>query len=95
MYKAFTLGDKTTTPAVGTAVDVGGLTEIGVSVSGTFVATLKLMVTYDGTEYIQHGADITGPIEVTDIKRVRKIRLDLSAWTSGTAKGRGGGDSGR
>lgn len=95
MLKTLNLGDFTGT-ATGTAVGVGHLepgTVYG-SIDGTFVGTMQIEVSFDGSTYEQYGADVTagktsfGPIPAG----VKLMRGKCSAFTSGTIKVRAGGN---
>lgn len=53
-------------------------------VSGSWVATIKIEVSYDGgTTWVQIGADITAAAQQTITVPVALIRARCSAWTSG------------
>lgn len=59
---------------------------VGVLVSGTFVATIKIEVSNDGTNWAQFGADVTAPGTVKVDIPVKQVRARCSAFTSGTAR---------
>jgi hypothetical protein len=95
MLRSFSLGDRAA-QETGTAVEVSDLEDINLTFTGTFTATLKLMGSADGVKFAQVGADVTGAASVSVTGRWKQLRLDCSAYTSGTASGRGsGGDVNR
>lgn len=59
---------------------------VGVLVSGTFVATIKIEVSNDGVNWAQFGADVTAPGTVKVDIPVKQVRARCSAFTSGTAR---------
>lgn len=74
------------------AVETGAVAEvtgydlpIGLLFSGTFVATLKVEVSYDGTNWAQFGADVTAVGTVKIDIPVKQVRVRCSAYTSGAA----------
>lgn len=74
-----------TAVATGTPVEVSSYDiPQGILVSGTFVATLKIEVSYDGTNWAQFGADVTAPGTVKIDIPVKQVRARVSAYTSGT-----------
>jgi hypothetical protein len=57
-----------------------------VLVAGTFVATIKVEASNDGTNWAQIGADVTTTgTSVTSAAAVKMIRARCSAFTSGAA----------
>lgn len=70
---------------VDAAVDVSSLSDVVVQVSGTFVGTVQIEVSQDGTNFAQFGANQTAPgiLEITI--PCKQIRSRCSAYTSGTA----------
>lgn len=72
-------------------VDVQDLENVEVSVSGTFVATVSVEFTFDGTNYAPAAAALTAPGRVALPVRCRGWRLNCTAFTSGSIVGRSGG----
>jgi hypothetical protein len=58
-----------------------------VTITGTFVATLKIEVSNDGTTWAQSGSDVTAPGCVAVSGRTKFTRFRCSAFTSGAAVG--------
>lgn len=70
----------------GVAREVAGYDlPVGVHVSGTFVATIKIEVSHDGTNWAQFGSDVTAPGTVKIDIPVKQVRARCSAFTSGLA----------
>lgn len=83
--------------ANGTGVDVSHLETVGVSISGTFVATIKIQVSYDGTNWADVpasdsvGPSFTAPGSYRFQIPAKQVRAICSAFTSGTAVVKFGG----
>lgn len=69
--------------AVGPAKFVGRLTDKNLQVGGTFVATLQLEGTIDGTNFEDVGAAITAPGIVVVSGYFDKLRINTTVFTSG------------
>jgi hypothetical protein len=69
---------------VGDSVDIGHLNDVVVMVGGTFVATLKIQVLIDGTNWIDWDSAKTAPGCLATIRQARAIRPVMTAYTSGT-----------
>lgn len=70
--------------AAGAPFDVSRLGALTLQTTGTFVATMQLQVSHDGTNFETLGADITAP-EVREIAGTwRSVRINTSVFTSGT-----------
>lgn len=89
---------KTVTVAVpasvstGAAKDISDMLSCKCSISGTFTATYKILVSYDaGTSFVQTGSDVTAASEVTIPDAAQQIKIQCSAYTSGTPVGAVGG----
>lgn len=74
--------------ATGAAVDVQDLKSAHLSIAGTFTATYKVLVSYDaGTSFVQFGADVTAAAEVSLPDAAMEVKVQCSAYTSGTPVG--------
>ena len=58
-----------------------------VYVTGTFVATLQLQVSLDGTNWLNNGSAITAPGVLTASVNAPWVRVDVTTYTSGTPVG--------
>lgn len=78
-----------TSAVAATAVDSTFIYEFDryVTISGTFVGTIKIEVSNDGTNFVQDGADITSPKAQAVTGRAKYTRMRCSAYTSGTIVG--------
>jgi hypothetical protein len=78
-----------TAVANGTTVDVSYMYEFNkyVTIAGTFVGTVKIETSADGTNWVQEGADVTAPAVREVATRNRYLRMRCSAFTSGTITG--------
>ena len=82
-----------TSQTAGTAVDISELDSVGVAVGGTFNATYSVEVSFDGSTFVAH-PDFAG---LTAAKSgalgfvAKQVRLNVTAYTSGTVTGGGGG----
>jgi hypothetical protein len=91
-YVSKSLGSRAAVES-GTPVDVSDLSpNFSVIVSGTFTATCHVEISHDGTNFLQHGSNVTAPALVTGIPKCKSIRLRCSSYTSGTAVGVVGGE---
>lgn len=72
----------------GAAVDVSHLEEIAVLAGGTFVGTVELQVSFDGTTFVPHPTltGKTAPFSGAVGFRCKQIRMVTTAYTSGTVK---------
>lgn len=79
-----------TAVANGAGRDVGaydsGTQGPGILVSGTFVATIQIQVSMDGTNWAPFGAALTAPGTVKIDIPVKQVRAICSAFTSGSAQ---------
>jgi hypothetical protein len=75
--------------ANGSAVDTATMYDqsVYVTITGTFVATLQVQVSMDGTNWVQSGSNITTTGCTAFTVRARYHRLACTAYTSGTAVG--------
>lgn len=70
----------------GVAMEVKGSDlPVGVMLSGTFVATVVIEVSFDGTSWAPFGAALTAPGTVKIDIPVKQVRGRCSAFTSGLA----------
>lgn len=79
---AGSLGDHTAV-ATGTAVDVSHCDELAVLISGTFVGTVKVEISADGTNWAEYDSK-TAPAVVAVTVPCKQVRTRCSAFTSGT-----------
>ena len=88
------LGDLTAV-AVGTPVDVSHLETLAFMVGGTFVATYDVEASFDGgTTFVPiPGLDGQTTPQLVDLGDLRceQVRLNVTAFTSGTVSGKGSG----
>ncbi len=70
--------------AVGPTFNVRRLTDKNLQVAGTFVATLQLEGSIDGTNFADIGAAITTPSIVAVDGYFELLRIRTTAFTSGT-----------
>jgi hypothetical protein len=68
----------------GQVVDVASAEEIGYLVGGTFVGTIKIEVSFDGTTFVEL-ASLTAPGVALITVPVKQVRARCSAYTSGLA----------
>jgi hypothetical protein len=68
----------------GTAVDVSDMTSAVVAVNAIGVGTYAVMVSHDGASFVQHGSSLTADGKVAIDDAVIKVRVDCTAYTSGT-----------
>lgn len=54
------------------------------TVSGTFVGTVQIEISVDGTNFAITGSALTAPGSVAIPQAARKVRSNCTAWTSGT-----------
>lgn len=68
----------------GAMCDVSDLERKCVYLTGTFVATVQIEISSDGTNWVNEGAALTtaGTLEIT--KPARYLRANTTAFTSGT-----------
>lgn len=68
------------------AKDVSHLEEVAVCVGGTFVGTCGVEVSFDGSTWVPHPTltGKTAPFSGAIGFRCKQIRMDCSAYTSGT-----------
>lgn len=75
--------------AVPTSVATGGPSTVGdlfnktVQISGTFVATLQLQGSINGSDFVDIGAAQTAPALLEVSQSVKFLRIDVTAFTSG------------
>lgn len=65
-------------------VDVSDGETIDLWVNGTFVATVQPEASADGVTFAPIGAALTAPAVVSIPATAKKVRLDCTAFTSGT-----------
>ena len=86
-------GDASTAPStnttgVGTAVDAMHLTTMKFDISGVGSATYTGKVSYDnGTSWATHGTPLTAAGSIALPNAATQVRVDISSYVSGTAKG--------
>lgn len=71
-------------------VDVSDLQSVHLSITAIGVGTYKVMVSYDGgatPTFVQLGASVTADADVSIPDAAQVVRVDCSAYTSGTPKG--------
>ena len=75
--------------AAGAAIDVSQIYEFDgwVTITGAFVATLQVQLSNDGVTWAQDGANISAPIVQKVSGRAKFLRINTSAFTSGTPAG--------
>lgn len=74
----------TGTSTAGQTLDVEGYdVPVGVGVFGTFVGTMQIEVSMDGTNWAPFGAALTAPGTVKIDIPVKMVRAHCTAWTSG------------
>lgn len=68
--------------------DVSELEEVAVLVGGTFVGTVDVLVSFDGTTFVPHPTlnGKTAPFSGTIGFRCKMIDIECTAYTSGTIK---------
>ena len=83
----FDLGDLTGTGAT-TAIDVSHLENLGMMVGGTFVGTYEMQASFDGgaTFVALPSGGGTAPKTIAVGIAVQQIRVECTAFTSGTLK---------
>jgi hypothetical protein len=82
--KVFAAGDWQSSVAASDAIDVSELKNIQVlalKAGGTL--TLDVQVSFDGTNWADWEADQNGPL-TNAIPSAKMVRINTSAWTSGT-----------
>ena len=65
-------------------VEVSDLESSAVWIVGTFVGTAQMQVSPDGTNWVDEGAALTTPGKVAVPDYVKQVRVDCTAYTSGT-----------
>ena len=73
-----------TSQAASPALDVSDYPKVGVQVFGTFVATVAVEISLDGSTFAPFGAALTAPGIVEVPFPARLIRINVTAFTSGT-----------
>lgn len=86
--KSFKLLDNQIATGTGKWIDVSLFPRLSIHVTGTFVATMKIMVSndpfpVDATDGFQVGADVIAPGFVALELPVRWIKMKTTAFTSG------------
>jgi hypothetical protein len=76
-----------TTPAV----DISANEESDLYINGTWVGTVQPEVSADGTNFNAVGSALTAPAIVALPKTAKQVRLDCTAFTSGTIESQVGG----
>jgi len=72
--------------AANAAVSVEDLESADVYVFGTFVATAQVQESPDGTNFVNVGSALTAAGKVAISKSAKSVRVDVTAYTSGTVK---------
>lgn len=75
--------------AVGAAIDISQFYEFDtfVTLTGAMTATYKIEVSNDGTTFVQDGANVTAAVCQKVTSRAKYLRLNCTAYTSGTPAG--------
>lgn len=86
--KTFTVAVPTSV-AVGAAIDISQIFEFDgfITLTGAMSATYKVEVSNDGTTFVQDGANITAAVCQKVTSRAKYLRLNCTAYTSGTPAG--------
>lgn len=82
-FGAVAAGTWQSSTANSTAVDVSHLTDVQVSLAGTFVATVFVDISWDGTTFAAWGS-LTAPGAYVKVPQCKQFRMRTSAYTSGT-----------
>ncbi len=72
-----------TSVATGALRDVHRFRDKFVQFGGTFVATLQLQGTIDGTEFFNIGGPVSSPTVIPVSETVQFLQVDVTAFTSG------------
>lgn len=89
----YNLGDLVATGA-GTAVDVEHLEDFAIQIGGTFVGTVAIEISMDGTNFTALPAPLaaaTAPVVAPVAIRCKQVRANVTAFTSGTIQVRAAG----
>lgn len=77
-----------TSQANNAAIDVSQLTDgSNVIVYGTFTGTVSVQWSHNGTDFVDYSTALTAPGYKEKIPSCKALRLNCSAYTSGTIKG--------
>lgn len=76
-----------TSVAAGAATDANEIVDKTVQISGTFVATIQLQGTIDGSVWNDLGDPITAATTVMVLGTFKAIRVNVTAYSSGTPVG--------
>lgn len=68
-------------------VEVSDLETAHYWVVGTFVGTLQVQISPDGTNWVNEGSALTAPGYVAIPAAAKQVRGDCTAYTSGTIEG--------
>jgi hypothetical protein len=82
-FGAVAAGTWQSSTASSAAVDVSHLTDVQVALAGTFVGTVFVDVSWDGTNFAAWGS-LTAPGAYTKIPQCKQFKMRTSAYTSGT-----------
>ncbi len=63
---------------------VNDLETAAIWIVGTFVATAQVQISPDGTNWVDEGAALTAPGRVSIPADANQVRVDCTAYTSGT-----------
>ena len=80
-----------TSVAATAGVRVDDMESVSVSVSGITTATVAVQFSMDGVEFVNAATALTADGRVDLPTRCYSFRLNCTAYTSGTIKGRAGG----
>lgn len=75
----------------GTPINLDGLRDAAVQVTGTFVAEIQIEGTINGTDFFNLGTSFTGPGVLELPNYVTRMRANTKSYTSGTPTGTVGG----
>ena len=65
-------------------INVSDLDACAMYVQGTFVGTVQLQISSDGSTYVNEGSAVTVPDRIAIPADAKFTRIDVTAWTSGT-----------
>ena len=87
MAKRFSAVPVPVTVSSGAARDVSDLTSVNLSIASVGSATYHVEVSYDGTSFVQDGANVTADANVSIPDAAMKVRVRASVYASGTPVG--------
>ncbi len=72
-------------------ITISDLESADMYIFGTFVATVQVQVSPDGTNFVNEGSAVTAGARVALPDTAQQVRLDVTAFTSGTIESAVGG----